>query len=48
MSEKGVIIGKQLGHARVYGKAVGVHPFTGQTIIYAEVMHFLMKQMSKF
>ncbi|CAG9832673.1 unnamed protein product [Diabrotica balteata] len=36
VSEQGVITGKYLGPAVVFGRAVGVHPFTGQSIIYAE------------
>ncbi|XP_057657575.1 nuclear pore membrane glycoprotein 210 [Diorhabda carinulata] len=36
VTEKGVIIGKSLGVARIYGRSIGVHPFSGQSIIYAE------------
>ncbi|XP_028139589.1 nuclear pore membrane glycoprotein 210 [Diabrotica virgifera virgifera] len=36
VSEQGVITGKYLGPAVVIGRAVGIHPFTGQSIVYAE------------
>ncbi|CAG9865544.1 unnamed protein product [Phyllotreta striolata] len=36
VTDKGVVIGKELGQVRIYGRSVGVHPFTGQNIIYAE------------
>lgn len=37
ITERGVITGLALGSTKINAKAVGIHPSTGQSLIYSEV-----------
>jgi len=37
VSDKGIITGSAIGKTRVNAKAIGVHPTTGQSMVYSEV-----------
>lgn len=37
ITERGVVAGLTLGSTKIHAKAVGIHPSTGQSLIYSEV-----------
>lgn len=38
MKGGGLVLGASLGHTKIVAKAVGIHPSTGQKVLYSQVI----------
>lgn len=38
VNAEGIIKGLAIGHSKIYARAVGINPTTGQKVIYSEVI----------
>lgn len=40
VSDKGVVRGQAVGTTRILAQAIGIHPSTGENVLYSEVSGF--------